>query len=478
MFFFWFGLLAASAQPLDNQAEIDSLEKTLKEAEDDLGRAYISNQIAKAYGTNNPIEQLNYARKGLNIAKKAGSQSEQAVSYNLIAQILRLQGDYAASLDNSLRSLTIYESLGDTVSIGQLLFNISSLYYLSENYSKSMQYSRKALSLEEKLGNYNRMAHYYIGIGINYSSLDSIDKAYEAYRQALKLINQSEKPSKFSEALVYTNLAVAYEKQHDYDSARHYYNVALKTREAYNDNEGVIYILNGLANLLIEQEKDISKAIAYSKRAEKMARKTQNLESLCAAVGNLSRAYFVKNDYKTAYDYQKEYYTLKDSLDDSKNSKEINQIESKIKWIKQEQALIKEQEVQKEVIASRDNTITRQSAFLTAVGVGFLVVILLAFFLYRLTRQQRLVNETLQLQNNQIEKQNNQLVRQQEMLKAQTSELRKANTRAEDLYGLSRHLSKKTLDDMNKELQKSSNETLRQTATLLTGALKRIFNLV
>ena len=89
-----------------------------------MGQAYIHNQIARVYRSDNPIKSLEYARKALSIAEEVNSKSEQAASYNLIAQVFRMQGDYPSSLDNATQSLAIYETLGDTVSIGRLLYNI------------------------------------------------------------------------------------------------------------------------------------------------------------------------------------------------------------------------------------------------------------------------------------------------------------------------------------------------------------------
>ncbi len=423
------------------QAKLELLNEKLKTAKEDTNKVSLLQMMSFQYNSLDPELGVKYGHEALDLAQKLGWQIGIAKSYNSIGGNLFALGNFDEALENFKKSLKLNEENKDSLEIAKNLTNIGNIYYNLSNYSLALSYYQKALKIDIKIGDKEGEADNHGNIGNIYSDLKNFESALKYYNKALKIheannnrrgianilgnmgtayldskqfdmaLEKFEKAlqlwelfgNKFGIATNLGNIAITYNYLSDFKLALMYYEKALSINEEIGNKFGSAAIMGNLGGLYFNLTQDtvisrlkeknssisfdkdynLEKSIEYSEKATQLAESIGSKDMLREFYGFLEKAYALKKDFKKAYQYQKEWIELRDSIFSVQKTKEIAKLEA-----------IKQGEINEKEIKLRDLELTRKNneQYVLILGFGGGAIMLLLVFFERRKSEKLLLN--------------------------------------------------------------------------------------
>ncbi|PCI98810.1 MAG: hypothetical protein COB15_05085 [Flavobacteriales bacterium] len=330
-----------------NTKEALSFKTTLSAAYNNIG--YICDDQGRI------VEALGYYHKSLKIREELNDKQGIAVSLNNIGIIYVNQGELDHALDYYLKSLEYKEDLGNKKSIATSLNNIAVVYRKKGEVHKSLWYYKRSLLLREELGNKRGISISLNNIGSLYNSINSLDTALEYFQKSL--IIRDGIGDKRGEATALGNVGDVYFKKGNISLAKKY---------------GEEFLV-------------LSKQLGFSERIKDAAEL-------------LSKVYKSEKKWRKAFEMQKIYHEMKDSLRNE---------ETELASIK-EQAKYELEKVEKEnkIMAKESDIQTLKLNRDKIIGLSFIIafalLLILVIVIFRGYRKKILINELLEKQKNEV----------------------------------------------------------------------------
>jgi signal transduction histidine kinase len=303
--------------------------------------------------------------------------------YNALGILFQdIYSQYDSATYYYLKTIRLCNETGQENLLGRVYNNLGRTFTLLGEYDEAHKYLELALEYNRRINDTRSMALNLSNIGNNYGRNHEFDLAQAYYDQAAELL----KP--FGEVVetmdLYNNYATIYKEQGKFDLAIKYYYLALNYFRRQNQLDRVIAIMKNIGvaysvqkkYALAQEQYDTCLDIATAAGFRKL-----RMDVLQAIYYNYQRA----GDFRKAYEYQKEFYSLKDSLFDLEKSERINELTMKFQK-EQDQARIlalEKDNLQKD-LDLKQKTIQR-NAFIFAI----FAVIALAVFLFLFIHQRR-----------------------------------------------------------------------------------------
>jgi serine phosphatase RsbU (regulator of sigma subunit) len=280
--------------------------------------------------------------------------------------------DLAEKSESNLMLAEVYENMG-------LLF--SSI----KDIEKSISYFSKSLKLYSKIKDWKGIAKCYLNLGNSNSSKGYTDLAIECFEKGLEIdakYNNNEKKAEFLSGIgtVYFNLS-------NNEKALYFYKEALKVQEIMKPNE-VVFLKNNIAVVLMDLER-YKEAKPYLIEAYYSS---DNARTKADYAFNLAQMFEHLDDYKSAIDFMDTYVRLNDSLNNAIYTKNLSETEAKYQNEKREEQNI--------LLSERLKNKSLQIYFALA---AILLLLGLAFFIFRGLRQKNKANIALSDKNKIIE---------------------------------------------------------------------------
>lgn len=351
--FILFSSLFLYSQNSFAQNQIDSLQKEIKNTVSDSGKINLYNELALHYLDTDLDSALAYAEKSFVLAQNQKNYKCIFDAQNSKGIIYHEKGDADQAMAFFLEAIATQEKHLPRQSLAKLYKHISMVFYNQKEYQEAERYLEKALKeaqnkdkTQEKGGLYE----VYFGFATLYSRLKDFEKSTFYFDKCLEqpIISQLDKAS------VYLNKGNMYQRKKSLDSAEIAYQKALKiideSKEKDDKTLGKIY--NSLTDVALKTGR-YDLAEEYGNKGLEYANKTQNLRSAIYAFRNLGYAYYLREDYKSAFEVQAKARKLRDSLNQMTNTRVLNELEQKyqnekkqneIEKLKQEQILYTERE--------------------------------------------------------------------------------------------------------------------------------------
>jgi serine phosphatase RsbU (regulator of sigma subunit)/tetratricopeptide (TPR) repeat protein len=315
-----------------------------------------------------------YYSKVIEIRKKLKDEIGLSSVYSKIAVIEEILGNYSKALEMNLKVLKIYEKQNkDKVAIGTLYGNISVILYNMNYLDRSLEYNNKSFQLGKQLKNYQMIASAYGNYGSIYGKKKDTINSIKNYKLAIENFEKINNLN--SIASCYNNLGNLYNNSHQYDTSFVYYEKSLNLRKDLNDRTGILSIASNIASINLKMDKP-RVAIKFALEALNEAKNLKVKSSLKELYYTLSIAYSKINDYKNAFEFNRLYIEIKDSLYNEESSKQIAEMSTKYETEKKESQILllkKDQEVQQ--IKSK-----RQNIIIVSVVIGLVFLIFISLF--------------------------------------------------------------------------------------------------
>jgi tetratricopeptide (TPR) repeat protein/serine phosphatase RsbU (regulator of sigma subunit) len=388
---------------------------------------------------NKSEDGLPYLVNALEIAREQNIKSDIAACYNVLGIAYAQKGNLEAGKEYFLNALKFYREMGNLLRVAACTGNIGSIYYNLGDYTKALEYYFETLKIDEKFKDISGLANTYEQIGGAYYRLSKIDMAKTYYEKALKYNMEVE--DYYGIGSSYLFLGHIQSDKKNFEQAIAFYQKALDYFEKVNSENDMAYCYSSIGNVY-EDMGENEKGIFYELKAHEIYKKFEDLPGLIVSCNNLgevyssvkqyaraiasfkesieynnteksiddysfsysglSRVYAAMGDYKNAYNYHCLHKRMSDSIFNSGNVQKQTQLEMNYEF---EKIQLKKELEAKELEAQHKTVVKEQKLIRNFFIVGFTLLAIVAFQIFRSYKQKKAANKKLETYNAEIESQ-------------------------------------------------------------------------
>ena len=395
------------------------------------------------------------------------------------------RGNYSPGLMHTLSAIKIFEThhLYDELSI--TYSNLAEAYFKTHQFDKALEFNIKALNIHERLPDSLGIKTSTINIAQLYSERNEHRKAIAYYDAVLAILNPH--TDQLLRGDVLPSIGDAYLKFKDYDKATEYLVEGLKYNRKIKNDEGLLKALNATGQLNLEK-KNIRLAEHQLLEAYQLARKPGNPEELLKNYRLLMILDSTKGKFQNAYQWQREYFTLKHHLD-SKNKPQAPPDAATIEeFISDDSSSNITAEI--EPTANNRNQVKNLKILSYGLIAAFLTVLTFLLLIY-------LKRKSTVAYTQELEKKNAQIQLQNDAIRKQKDHLEEINSVKDRLFSIVSHdlkdsissikgfldllkedsISKAEFDDLLPELSENANNASLLLFNLLNWSKSQMQNL-
>jgi serine phosphatase RsbU (regulator of sigma subunit)/Tfp pilus assembly protein PilF len=398
-------LVSCSIQSVKGQSAFrDSIRQVLK-CETVPSKKYKQLlSLSASYSTSSLFDSARLmADEGIRIAAAAGDKQNLASFYYNKGMAYLFEGVNALALDNFLKDLKIIERSKDSSEISACYNTIGIVYLRMKARDKAVLYWEKSIDSAPRKNRDELLIYYYGNTASVFEEEKKFDSALINLNKALKLaeIHHLKKQT----AISLQNIGDILIQQKKYEEALEYTlrSIALTKTSAQNYGTAQLYLNLGLIYLgihrLPESHENLIKALAIETQGA-------SLDEYMQIYDALARLAEAEHDFPDAYKNHLLYTKFKDSIYSQENLNSLSDLKSAYEVDKKEEDMkIKEHEEDIKQKAEGH----RQRLIDTGLLVAFLLIGIVAFFLYKSYRSKNNANKVITLLKNEIEHKNESL---------------------------------------------------------------------
>ncbi|WMN10680.1 tetratricopeptide repeat protein [Marivirga salinae] len=420
-----FILLLAFCYKISAQnSEVDSLLNVAEKGSDST-KVEIYLDLAVAYRTLETDLALKYANDALKIAEKNGNYSGKAGALHVLGAVYTVLGDYEKAISNLLESLRNYELLGDSKGVANSSNSLGILYFNQEDYANAKKFYSKALGLIDSAQYPMSTAVYRLNIGEVYQATDENQDALKLEKEAYEIFYQLNDINGMAYALGIQ--AKVNHQLGDQEKAIELTNKSLEYLIESQDYLGAVEYLNFLVEIYLANG-NLNSAEENANTALKIAQQVNSLKWKINSFENLSRVFFQKGAFKTAYQYKDSAYIYENQLMDEEKQKQI----ANLRIIYESEQKEQENEILRIDKELKQKQITQQRILNVAIGSVLVIIIVFAIITFRAKNQKQKANNQLKIQNEEIRQQREEIETQAERLKTINTDVIRKNQLIEE----------------------------------------------
>lgn len=427
-----------STQAKAGRYNTDSLKALIVKAKPDTDKVFLLNTLSYAarHISNYPLAD-SAAQEAIKLAMSMKYDVGISVGYSCLGLVYKAKGDYATALKYFSQSIDIASKAGYNAGVANANLNMGNIYAQEGIFPEALNYFLKSLKIFEKDDNETGMDEAYGNIGNIYYEQGNYDESLKYQLLSLKLSQKNN--DKIGVGETYGNIGAIYFDKGNYDESLVYQRMSLKIKQQLDDKYGMIDAYVNMGNVY-SKRKDYAQALDYFKKALDMARETgsgSNIDACYQAVGNTlgyqekytlatqyldsalsaalklhdkdvlkntyaSRVYIDSaiGNYGAAYNDYKMNIIYSDSLKNDQDTKKLVQEQMQFKFDKKLSEQKAEQD-KKDALAEQDKK--KQMIIRDFFIAGFVLVLALAFFIFRGYSQKKRTNEIIIKQKREVE---------------------------------------------------------------------------
>lgn len=377
------------AQTKANISQADSLQRLLMAETEDTVKVKILNALAWEYRGIQTLRALEYGQQAAQMAEELNLPMERIKSYNYIGVIYRNISNYPQAMSFYLKALELAEKEHNEQEIAYAYNNIGNLYQIQKQYPLSLENTLKALASFQRLGDKKGAAYAHLRLGEVYEKQGMQEQAIENYQEALRLRELLGDKEGLITPL--NGMASIYRKKQNYEKSLENYEKSITIERELQHKKGLSASLIGAAMVYSATGKT-ELALTFAQEALEAAEEADAMREVKDALQVLYLCYAQAGDYKNAFEWQRRFVHLKDSIDNDETNKQISLLRTEYEAEKREAE-----------IKQLNDTKRFQTLILYGLLAGVLVLIGLTIVLIRFNRQRRDANYQLQRQNQEVE---------------------------------------------------------------------------
>jgi len=340
--------------------EADSLRQLIATAAPDSNRVKLLLTLATTLRSEQPEQALSIDSQAYVLAKKIAYPKGMAKALNGLGIGHYFTSNYSEAIISWREAKGVFEKLGEMRGVASSLSNMGAIYFNQGEYPKAIELYLQALKIAEKEKDSLRIATVWQNIGAIHNEKGDFPRAIEAFQKALPLFLAIRNDE--GSGMAYLNIGEAYNGRGNYDQATlnvgkalqylqftNYYTTALRTmgdiKMRQNKLEAGLFYLDSAYRLSLstgdnfelsrtintiakahKDQKDYPNALKYYKQGKELALASAANFELSLATRGLVEVYAALGDYKQAFENQKMYEAVQDSIYTMEADKKSNRL--------------------------------------------------------------------------------------------------------------------------------------------------------
>ncbi len=347
-----------------------------------------------------------------------------AKTYNSIGLIHAYKGEKQLALQNYLNEINLIEEVKNPSSDLKneklvVLINIIGLYVAHDEAKNIIKYAKTAIELGKELKDSIRLGSAYNLLGVGYRYNKEYDLAKEAFDKSITIFQALN--DNYYLSFLYLNYGTLYEYLSELDTAIDYYQKGLNgfLRDEYY--YGVMSALNNLGHIYYLKN-DYEQSRKYLLQIFDLNIENSFPQKMIHSYQYLSETEFALGNYKEAFEYQKQYITLLDSLKNKEKMEKYTELQTKFETIQKDYKIniLETEKIENELEL-------RKSRLQKYIGLSTIFILIISgiFVLINL-QNKRIANQELLSKNIKIESQNDKLYTFNQRLNKLNQELKES----------------------------------------------------
>lgn len=371
-----------------NQSLGDSLVAVYESLDqDDTSRLRILTLIAA--NQNDPNKRLYYSEKLMDEASHAQNNLYLHQAYLHHGQASRLRGDFDVAIYSLFKSLDFAVAAKFRRGEAGALIALADSYSILGNHQSAVSYYRRGINTLQNSDSALR-ANLLLNLGDEYYLSKMYDSALLYFNQSKNLY---ELIGNNRSGLAYNlgNIGLVYAEMGASDIAEQNIRLAIREFEKLGDHYAIAIFLNYMADIF-QRNGLLQEAQVYADSSMHVSRRYGFKAEIRDNILRLSDIYASKSDFRTAYQFHKQYVNLKDSIANNEILTTIANLESSFELAR------KKAEVDLLTAEKRN-----QQIIITAIIIILIIITLLAIIIYGFYRDKNKINRMLEAQKLQLE---------------------------------------------------------------------------
>lgn len=330
-----------------------------------------------------------YLKKASTIYQDSNLYGLEAETYLQLEEVYKQKGEYTKAMAEDFKALKLYEKQEDLKGIAKSYTRLCDLLYYQEKYIEGADYCQKAIAIQKQLNVPEDIAVSYRYKADNLLILERYDEALLEINSAISVLKDAG-IKEIDIAPNYNTRGNIYKYLERYDEALEEYKTCYKLAKANNQERGLIPALGNIGHVYRIQEK-YEEALPYTLEAIAIIKKSGNTQNLSENYMHASGSYASLKNYKKALEYEQLF-----------SNERFNNLEKIIEQLESELQIKYETAKKDETIVVQDATIARQRKIqLLYIGIALLLAIIL-FGMYFVTKNNRKKRNALVVLNDEL----------------------------------------------------------------------------
>lgn len=344
-------------------------------------------------------EAVKYNTEGMRLAKKLNRVDLQISANNAMGDGFWFVAQYDKAFDFYYKAYKLADSVNDKSQTAFSLYNLGWLSCINQKNYKDISYLYRSLQLSLELKDIFGIIRVHNALGDCYSIKYQNERVKSDFDSAVHYLkgglDMARKAKHYAHLnTFYVNLGDLFYSIEDYASSKFYHESALDSYRLKGDSADLVYVYYKIAlcDYGLGETKNTVKVIERSYRLFKAkGQRDAELEAL----QSLAKAYYDAKDFKLAYEYFDNYAKLKEEIDKTTYATSLIGMENSRSLEKAEANVIQLQ--QSNEIQELKNK--RKTVYISVlIGIG-LVIVVIAYLLFRQGKLRQATNLKLKEQN-------------------------------------------------------------------------------
>ncbi|AEA46012.1 tetratricopeptide repeat protein [Fluviicola taffensis] len=371
------------------EKQLDSIIQVCSKMKNDTNKVIFQNQISWSFKYSHPDLMEKLLRDNIQLSKKLKFDSGTALAYKNLGILMDEAGNMPKSIENYQLAIRYYKKANDEMGVAKSEANIGILYRDLKRNTEAIAKFRESNKIFIKNGFLQGQLIIYENLSICYEFMNKLDSATVNIKKAMEIMNEL----KTVDPHVYGNYANIFMKQKNYPKAIEYYEKAIEILGS--DSRGITWTDN--LGLAYYYQKQYPKALPLFIESIENSHTIYNANTMATHM-HLANLHYAMKDYKSAFDIQRTYLEIRDSIFSVENSKQLSELTKKYDsdkkkiQIENQKRQIKSEQTQKYIFAG---------SMVVFIGLGFL--------LFRSLKQKNKATKIILEQKNIVENQKDAL---------------------------------------------------------------------
>ncbi|RYZ30693.1 MAG: hypothetical protein EOO10_01925 [Chitinophagaceae bacterium] len=302
-------LLAVFAEAQEKNL-VDGVFETIQKMEDNHNKIKALLTQAEIKKDTDIRNALRYGKAALALSERLSHKPGIIGSLETIAELNSRLGNHDSSLLQYNQALIVARSLGDSLKVGILLFNIGSTYRTKGELQTAIEYCLQAKKRIEASGDRSWMAKMYNGLQLLYYYLPDYNKAIQFGKEAVFSAREIHDQDLLIKAL--SNLSMPYKDRQELDTSRQLLLESYTLARQTNDLHAQSAILLNLAGVFLE-EKNYQAVKQYANQSLQLNKSLETQEGVCTSLRAMAISHLQTKEYDSAKYYAEAAISIADA---------------------------------------------------------------------------------------------------------------------------------------------------------------------